>query len=74
MRVSTIDRLPWRLSWRCPSCDRKNGTPISQQTAVELIAMFEQPGGTLIANRELTDWLIEARDFDERVRIELLDA
>jgi len=74
MRMSTIDRLPWRVSWRCPSCDRKNGTPISARTARDLIAMFEQPFGTMIANRELTDWMIEARDFDERVRIELYDS
>lgn len=74
MRICTIERLPWRLRWRCPTCDVINGTRLSEQAAQELIKMFEQPHGTRIAQREITEWMIDARNFDERVRIELLDA
>lgn len=74
MRLCSVERLPWRLRWRCPSCDVVNGTRLSERTAREIIKMFEQPYGTLIAQREITDFLIEARNIDERVRVELLDS
>lgn len=74
IRITRLERRPWRLLWDCAYCGRRSMRPVEPEIVGTLVEMFDVAYGSRLSLRELTDFRRLSRDhFEALIREQILD-
>ena len=72
LRATRLERKPWRLVWRCMSCDGMSAVRLAAVLVGPMIEL-DRAGGMALSVREVKDFEAADQDeFDAAVEDELL--
>lgn len=74
MRVTRLERRPWRLIWDCSFCDSRSVRRVEPEFVGTLIDLFDVAGGSQLSMRELIDFQrMSEETFEALIREQILE-
>lgn len=71
LSVTALERRPWRVVWRCPSCENMTAAAVPPQMLDDFLDL-DRAGGMRLSIREAKDFTIATvQDLNRAIREEL---
>jgi hypothetical protein len=68
-----LERMPWRLEWKCEACSKGVRVRLDKRL-VPMVRDLDRPGGTGVSLREVRDFISEMEDLEAHAAAELFYA
>jgi len=74
MRVTRLERRPWRLIWDCSFCGKRAARQVEPELVGTLIDLFDVAFGSQLSLRELQDFRrMSEETFETLIREQVFD-